>query len=258
MAKSTYYYWVKKLEVPDKYLTVKTEIKKIVEDSCGRYGYRRVTLALRNKGLVINHKTVRKLMSQLGLTCKLRPKRYKSYRGTFGKIANNILKRDFEATKPNQKWATDVTEFHLFGKKMYLSPIIDMFNGEIISYSLFKHPVYKMVDVMLSKAFGRKDAKDKVILHSDQGWHYQMSQYQKALKENNVIQSMSRKGNCLDNAVMKNFFGILKSEFYYAKKFHSIEDFSEELHVYIKWYNNQRIKEKLNGLSPVQFRKQSI
>ncbi|BDP64374.1 hypothetical protein EfmJHP80_18700 [Enterococcus faecium] len=134
LAKSTYYYWVKKLDKPDKYSKIKQEITAIVKESRNSYGYRRVTLALKMKGYTINHKTVRKLMSQMGLTCQIRIKRYKSYKGTVGKIAKNVLKRNFSVDTPNKKWVTDVTEFKIKGRKIYLSPILDLFNGEIISY----------------------------------------------------------------------------------------------------------------------------
>ncbi|HAQ0879639.1 TPA: IS3-like element ISEnfa3 family transposase, partial [Enterococcus faecium] len=255
LAKSTYYYWVKKLDKPDKYSKIKQEITAIVKESRNSYGYRRVTLALKMKGYTINHKTVRKLMSQMGLTCQIRIKRYKSYKGTVGKIAKNVLKRNFSVDTPNKKWVTDVTEFKIKGRKIYLSPILDLFNGEIISYSISTSPTYKLIEEMLQQAIKKKGTGGSLILHSDQGWQYQMPQYQKKLKENNIIQSMSRKGNCLDNSVIENFFGVLKSEFFYREKFRSIEIFQSKLNEYIRWYNNKRIKLKLNGLSPVEYRK---
>jgi putative transposase len=254
LAKSTYYYWIKKLDKPDKYNQIKKEILTIVKETRGIYGYRRVTLVLKKKGYTINHKTVRKLMFQMGLTCQIRRKRYKSYKGTVGRIAQNVLKRDFSADKPNKKWVTDVTEFKINGKKIYLSPILDLFNGEIISYSISTSPTYKLIEDMLQQAFRKKTTNDSLILHSDQGWQYQMSQYQKKLKENNIIQSMSRKGNCLDNSVIENFFGMLKSEFFYREKFRSVDVFQDKLIDYINWYNNKRIKIKLNGLSPIEYR----
>ncbi|WP_194849691.1 IS3-like element ISEnfa3 family transposase [Enterococcus faecium] len=258
LAKSTYYYRVKKLDKPDKCSKIKQEITAIVKESRNSYGYRRVTLALKMKGYTINHKTVRKLMSQMGLTCQIRIKRYKSYKGTVGKIAKNVLKRNFSVDTPNKKWVTDVTEFKIKGRKIYLSPILDLFNGEIISYSISTSPTYKLIEEMLQQAIKKKGTEGSLILHSDQGWQYQMPQYQKKLKENNIIQSMSRKGNCLDNSVIENFFGVLKSEFFYREKFRSIEIFQSKLNEYIRWYNNKRIKLKLNGLSPVEYRKQSI
>ncbi|PGT76191.1 MULTISPECIES: IS3 family transposase [Bacillaceae] len=254
IARSTYYYWVKQMDRPDKYKETKELIQGIFDEHQGRYGYRRITLELRNRGLKINHKTVRRLMNKMGLKCLVRMKKYQSYRGNIGKVAPNILERDFKASKPNEKLVTDVTEFHLHGEKLYLSPILDLYNGEIIAYNIEKRPVYRLVSEMLDKAFSRLNEGDTPILHSDQGWHYRMKHYQHALKEKGIIQSMSRKGNCLDNAVMENFFGLLKSELLYLKEFESMEHFKLELENYIYYYNHKRIKAKLKGMSPVQYR----
>jgi putative transposase len=199
-----------------------------------------------------------KLMKLELLTCMLRKKKYHSYRGEVGKIAPNLLKRDFKAERPNLKWATDITEFKLLGQKLYLSPVMDLFNGEIISYSLSKSPNFQQITEMLKNAFRKIPDHSQLILHSDQGWQYQMRIYQKMLKEKGIRQSMSRKGNCYDNSVMENFFGILKSEFYHNQKFSSTEQFSRKLFEYMDYYNNCRIKVKLKGLSPVQFRTQSF
>ncbi len=199
-----------------------------------------------------------KLMKQAHLTCMLREKKYRSYRGDVGKIAPNLLKRDFKAMKPNLKWTTDTTEFKLLGQKIYLSPIMDLFNGEIVSYAISSSPSFHLVTEMLKGAFQKIPGDTQLILHSDQGWQYQMRSYQKMLKDKGIRQSMSRKGNCYDNSVMENFFGILKSEFYHKRRFSSIQQFSTELSEYIDYYNNRRIKVKLKGLSPVQFRTQSF
>jgi len=255
---SSYYYHLKHLSEPPKHLKEREVIQKICDEHKGCYGYRRVTLELRRRGLQINHKLVMKLMQQEQLTCKLRKKKYHSYRGEVGKVAPNLLRRDFIAKKPNQKWTTDITEFKLLGHKLYLSPIMDLFNGEIICYSLSKSPNFRQVTEMLKEAFRKIPDNSQLILHSDQGWQYQMKVYQKLLREKGIRQSMSRKGNCYDNSVMENFFGILKSEFYHNQKFSSTEQFSEELSEYINYYNNRRIKVKLKGLSPVQFRTQSF
>ena len=202
----------------------------------------------------MNHKTVLRLMKELGLKCLVRMKKYRSYKGKIGKVAPNILNRNFKATKPNQKWVTDVTEFHLYGEKLYLSPILDLFNGEIIAYNIESRPIYPLVSKMLDQAFIRLESKDSPILHSDQGWHYQMKSYSQALKTHGLTQSMSRKGNCLDNAVIENFFGLLKSELLYLQKFESMEHFKQELEDYIHYYNHRRIKVKLKGMSPVDYR----
>lgn len=245
---------MKQLGRQDKYSEVKEVIQQIFEEHQGRYGYRRVTWELRNRGYAHNHKTVRRLMNEMGLQCLVRMKKYRSYRGKVGKIAPNLLERNFSATKPNEKWVTDVTEFHLQGEKLYLSPILDLYNGEIIAYNLEKRPVYPLVSKMLDRALEQVQDGDSLILHSDQGWHYQMKPYQHALKERGIRQSMSRKGNCLDNAVMENFFGLLKSELLYLKEFESMEHFRQELENYIHYYNHKRIKAKLKGMSPVQYR----
>jgi len=241
----------------DKYKEVKKKIEKIFDENKGRYGYRRITLELKNQGYPINHKTVSKLMKQIGLKCEVRMKQYRSYRGEVGKAAPNLLDRDFKASQPNQKWVTDVTEFSLFGSKLYLSPILDLYNGEIISYTISERPTLKHVMDMLDSAIDRLSGPINLILHSDQGWQYQTKQFQYMLAQNGIRQSMSRKGNCLDNAVMENFFGHLKSELLYLRKFASMDEFKSELIDYIDYYNNKRIKSKLKGLSPVQYRVQS-
>lgn len=145
IAKSTYYYQLKAIQRPDKYIEIKQHIEFIYHTNKGRYGYRRIHLELRNRGVYINHKTVQRLMKQLGLKSLVRIKKYRSYKGKVGQIAPSVLKRNFVATKPNEKWVTDVTEFHLFGQKLYLSPILDLYNGEIIAYNVEKRPVYSLV-----------------------------------------------------------------------------------------------------------------
>lgn len=242
---------------PDKYEEVKSVITQIYQENKGRYGYRRITLELRNRKYTVNHKTVQKLMKQLELKCMVRIKKYKSYRGKVGKIAPNLLKRNFIADKPNQKWVTDVTEFSILGKKLYLSPILDLYNGEIVSYNLSERPTFHQIIDMLKHAFRKIPIDTHLVLHSDQGWQYQMHRYQKLLEQKGIMQSMSRKGNCLDNSVMENFFGLLKTELFYLQKFNTIDQFIKELKDYIDYYNNKRIKLKLKGLSPVQYRIQS-
>ena len=251
MKRATYYYCIK--ERPDKYASLRTEITRIFEENKGRYGYRRVCLQLRGSGLAINHKTVAKLMVEMGLYAYKRKLRYHSYKGEVGRIAPNILQRDFVADAPNRKWTTDVTQVDIHGKKCYLSPILDMWNGEVISYVISDHPNLKMVTDMLQKAFRKHQTLDSLIMHSDQGWQYQHGQYQYLLREHGIIQSMSRKGNCLDNAMMENFFGLMKNELLYPNKWDDIKAFKTALRQYIRYYNNNRIKLKLK-MSPVQYR----
>lgn len=255
--RSTYYYHCKKAQSEDKYKLEKTEIKAIYKENQGRYGYRRILMELRNRGYILNHKTVQKLMKELGLKCMVRMKKYRSYRGEIGKTAPNLLNRDFYAEKPNQKWTTDVTEFSLFGRKLYLSPILDLYNGEIISYAISERANFEQITEMLDKAFEKLPDNSGLIFHSDQGWQYQNARYQKRLSDKGIRQSMSRKGNCLDNAVIENFFGLLKSELLYLREFNSFEEFQTELERYLEYYNHNRIKTKLGGLSPVQYRIQA-
>ncbi len=258
MARSSFYYYRKQIHCKDKYGEEKQLVKEIYHQHKGRYGYRRITAEMKQRGYIINHKTVSKLMRELGITCEVRKKKYRSYKGNTGKIAPNILERDFKADKPNQKWVTDVTEFALLGEKLYLSPVIDLFNGEIISYNIAHSANLQQTMDMLHKAFKRIPNNTNLILHSDQGWQYQHKNYRLALEKKGIKQSMSRKGNCLDNAVIENFFGHLKSELLYLQKFETMQHFKNELEMYLEYYNNKRIKLKLNGVSPVQYRKQFL
>lgn len=254
MARSTFYHYLKKRDHEDKHSATTALIKDVFHAHKGRYGYRRITLKLKRDGLKINHKTVYRLMGKMGIKSSIRVKKYRSYKGEHGKIAENILKRNFRAEQPFQKWATDVTEFRVRDKKLYLSPIIDLFNQEIISYELTERPHFGAVMDMLDKALKKINGPSGLILHSDQGWQYQMAQYQKALQRNGIKQSMSRKGNCLDNAVIENFFGTLKSELYYQNKYESTEKLRKDIEDYIGYYNKERIKLNLNGMSPMEYR----
>lgn len=251
--RSTYYDLVKKMNRPDPDAKLKADIQAIYTEHEGRYGYRRIRDELANRGQKINHKKVQRIMKELGLKCIIRMKKYKSYKGKVGKIAPNILNRDFKTEAPNEKWVTDITEFKLLGEKLYLSPVLDLFNGEIITYTIGSRPTYSLVSEMLEKAFERLPEEHQLLMHSDQGWHYQMKQYRDALEARGIVQSMSRKGNCYDNSVIENFFGIMKSEFLYLKEFESVEQFKIELEKYITYYNTKRMKAKLK-MSPIQYR----
>ena len=257
LAKSTFYYWLSQLQAEDKYGHLKESIRDVFHRHKGRYGYRRVTAALRQAGQMVNHKTVQRLMGILGLKSLVRPKKYQSYRGETGKAAPDRLKRRFKANKPNQKWVTDVTEFSVAGEKLYLSPVMDLYNGEIVAFETSKRPSFELVGTMLKRALASLKLWERPILHSDQGWQYRMPAYQLALKKRQIRQSMSRKGNCLDNAAMESFFAVLKSELFHGKRFSSIEQFKQELTEYIRYYNHDRIKMKLGGLSPVRYRAQA-
>ena len=262
LARSTYYYHLKQLDQTDKNQTIKAEIQAIFTEHKGNYGYRRITLALRNRGFVVNHKKVQRLMKALGLSARIRRKRkYSSYQGEIGKKAENLIRRQFEASKPMEKCYTDVTEFAIpaSSQKLYISPVLDGFNSEIIAYNLSTSPNLAQVKMMLEQAFTEK-YYENTILHSDQGWQYQHDFYHHFLEDKGIQQSMSRKGNSPDNGMMESFFGILKSEMFYGyeKTFKSIEHLEQAIVDYINYYNNKRIKVKLKGLSPVQYRTKSF
>nr|WP_124071922.1 IS3 family transposase [Klebsiella pneumoniae] len=258
MSRSTWYYNMNALKQGDRYAGLKENIRKIYHYHKGRYGYRRITLALRKQGLRINHKTVQRLMAELSLRSVIRAKNISCRKGRTGEAAPNILSRNFGASKANEKWVTDVTEFPVQGKKLYLSSVLDLFNREVIAYSLSERPVMEMVNTMLDGAFPKLRPGDAPLLHSDQGWHYRMRSYQERLKAHGMTQSMSRKGNCLDNAVMENFFGTLKSECFYLREFRSVSALRKAVEDYIHYYNNERISLKLKGLSPVEYRTQAL
>ena len=257
LARSTYYYYLKHQDT-DKYECEKKEIQEIYNANKSRYGYRRITIVMRNKGYVINHKTVQKLMNILGLKGKQRKNdKYHSYKGEVGKVADNLLKRDFYATKPFEKLTTDVTQFKIGDEKVYLSPVMDLYNREIVSYSVSTSPNLWQIREMLDGLFEKLPSDATPVFHSDQGWQYQHAEYQRLLSEHNITQSMSRKGNCMDNGAMENFFGRLKVEMFYGEKFESVNTFIDELKSYIYYYNNERISLKLKGMSPVQYRTHS-
>ena len=255
-----YYYTLSKIDKDDKNIEIINKIKEIFEHHKGRYGYRRITLELKNQGIIVNHKKVYRLMVKNNLVPIVRRKRkYSSYKGTVGKIADNLINREFESNLPNKKWYTDVTEFNLRGEKIYLSPILDGFNGEIISHNISTSPNLEQINDMLQKGFRDKELTG-LIFHSDQGWQYQHNSYITKLKEKGIRQSMSRKGNSMDNGLMENFFGILKTEMFYDQEsnYNSIDELIKAINEYINYYNCDRIKEKLKGLSPVKYREQSF
>lgn len=258
LPRSTYYYYIKHMKDEDKYSEIRKQITDIFHENKGRYGYRRITMEMHNRGYVINHKTVLRLMNEEKIKCMVRIKKYRSYKGEVGKVAPNLLERDFSTSAPNEKWVTDVTEFSLFGRKLYLSPILDLHSSYLVSYTISEHPALSLVLNMARQALSVLPRGAEPILHSDQGWQYQHKQYQKLLKDHGIKQSMSRKGNCLDNAVIENFFGLVKSELLYMKEFDSMDQFKAELIEYLDYYNNRRIKAKLKGLPPAVHRKQAL
>ncbi|CKB26521.1 integrase core domain-containing protein [Streptococcus pseudopneumoniae] len=262
LARSTYYYHLKQLDKLDKNQELKAEIQSIFIEHKGNYGYRRIHLELRNRGYLVNHKRVQRLMKVLNLQAKMRQKRkYSSHKGDVGKKAENLIQRQFEGSKTMEKCYTDVTEFAIpaSSQKLYLSPVLDGFNSEIIAYNLSTSPNLEQVKTMLEQAFTEK-RYENTILHSDQGWQYQHDSYHQFLEGKGIQASMSRKGNSPDNGMMESFFGILKSEMFYGyeKSFQSLKQLEQAIVDYIDYYNNKRIKVKLKGLSPVQYRTKSF
>ena len=273
MSKSTYFYNQILLFKADKDKKLKEKIKSIYYKNKGRYGYRRINLALKNEGITVNHKKVQRIMSELHLYGVQPHAKYNSYHGEEGKIYKNLLlnkiidkekcktyyERNFHTTNVNQIWSTDVSEFHIAAGKLYLSPIIDVHNREIVSYCISKSPNMNMINTMLDMAFEKYKNLDNLILHSDQGWQYQQKSYQLKLKNKNIRQSMSRKGNCYDNCVMEIFFGTMKNEMFYGHEydFQTLDELKQAMSEYIDYYNNNRITVKLKGLTPILFRHQS-
>ena len=274
LKRSTYYYTLIKLDKYTKNDDIMNAIIDIYYTHKARYGYRRITLELINRGYIVNHKKVKRLMSKMGLYARTPKAKYKSYKGDMNGTVKNLLldkvidevnhktyyERNFKTERCNEIWSTDVSEFHIAAGKLYLSPILDLHNREIVSYNISTSPNYEQIKDMLAKAFNKyKDLKG-LILTSDQGWQYQMQDYHKALEEKGIIQSMSRKGNCLDNSPMENFFGKMKNEMFYGYEytFNTLEELKKEMENYISYYNNQRITTKLKGLTPVEYRNQSL
>lgn len=261
ISRSDYYYISSKIDKDLKNDEVMNRIIDIYYHHKGKYGYRRIYLQLRKQGYNINRKKVQRLMKRMGLMgIKRNKSKYSSYQGTIGKVADNIVQRDFFTDKPNKKWYTDITEFNLKGEKVYLSPILDGYAGDIISYSISRNPSFNQIIDMMNKAFLNNPDTDGIIFHSDQGWQYQMKQFSNILEQHKMIQSMSRKGNSLDNGLMENFFGLLKTEIFYGFEdlYETIDDLIQAIEEYIYYYNNDRIKERLKGLTPMEYRNQAL
>ena len=204
---------------------------------------------LRNQGHIVNKKKVQRIMQKYNLqvmSFTRKSRKYSSYKGRIGTVVPNRIKRRFNTHIPHQKMTMH---------KLYLDPFMDMFNGEIISYGIDKRPSAANVMNALNEAIEvTSDCPFRRTFHSDQGWAYQMKAYSHRLREEKIFQSMSRKGNCLDNSVMENFFGLLKQEIYHGTVYYSYEELKAEIEKYIRYYNEKRIKEKLGWLSPVQYR----
>ena len=260
LPRSTYYFEVGKPDPDGKNADIIEEIRSIFAENKSRYGVRRVAAELRNRGRGINHKKVQRLMAKLGLKA-IRPKvKYHSYMGTVGAVADNVINRDFSASRPNEKWTTDVSQFSCPFGKAYLSPVLDMFGTDIVAWDLSLSPNFGQTMRMLDEAFAKNPSLEGLVFHSDQGWQYQMKQYGQRLKEMGIIQSMSRKGNCIDNCVMETFFGTMKREMFYGHEgeFRTFEQLKAAIAEYIDYYNNRRIKGKTKWMPPAKYREASM
>jgi putative transposase len=259
LARSTFFYHQARLQGPDSKEKLKAAVTEIFETNHGRYGHRRVHTELLKQGWTVAKKTVLKLMQTLGLVCKVRRrKRYNSYKAEQGAVAPNVLNREFEADAPNQKWVTDVTEFSVGDRKLYLSPVMDLFDRQIISYSLGSSPNLALTNDSLREALTCLRPGQQPLVHSDQGFQYRHATWRTLIKGAGAVQSMSRKANCYDNAVMENFFGHLKEELFHRVRFLNTDALTAAIEEYIHWYNTKRISTKLKGLSPVQYRAQAL
>lgn len=256
LKRSTFYYHLSH-SGRDRYADVRPLVREAFSRTANGMGYRQVALALRNEqGLCISGKTVLRLMREEGLRCRIRRRRYGSYRGDQGKAARNVLDRDFSSDAPMRKLVTDITEFHQPWGKAYLSPVMDLYNNEIVAWSVSERPNMAQVNEMVAMLELRLDGP--ALLHSDQGWQYRQRSYQLKLAELGIVQSMSRKATCLDNACMEGFFGHMKDEFYRGRRFESFEAFKAELEEYIDYWNTGRYQVRLKGMTPVQYRGHSM
>lgn len=266
MPKATFMYWQKRFNRKNPDQEIETKIIEICQENKD-YGYRRMTAALKNQGFLINKKKVQRLMQKLKLqvtSYTRKSRKYNSYKGKYGRIAPNRIHRRFCTSIPHQKVTTDTTEFKYYevdkkGRmtmhKLYLDSFMDMFNSEILSYSIDRSPSAINVMTALDQAIQvTSDCPYRRTFHSDQGWAYQIKSYKYRLKAERIFQSMSRKDNCHDNSVMENFFGLLKQEIYYGVIYYSYEELKSAIEKYIKYYNEKRIKERLGWMSPVQYR----
>lgn len=259
LPRSTFFHRQAALQTPDRHAELRAQIHEAFTQAKGRYGHRRIHAVLRRQGWQIARKTVLKLMREQNLVCKVRTRsKYSSYKGKVGKIADNLLKREFDTDAPNTKWVTDVTEFKIAERKIYLSPVLDLFDRSIVSYSVSESPTVAFTTESLIEAISTLAPGEAPMVHSDQGFQYQHASWQKLLTDAEMTQSMSRKGNCLDNSVMENFFGHLKEEMFHRQKFTGIDEFRTELDDYIHWYNNDRISLTLQCLSPMEYRAQAL
>jgi putative transposase len=258
LPKSSYYYQKEAQKHPDKYVILRAEVKDIFYENQRRYGYRRVHVAVKSKGKTVSEKVIRKIMQEEKLMVTYRKKRnYNSYKGEISPAPENIVNRNFHANAPNKKWLTDLTEFRIPAGKVYLSPIIDCFDGIVVSWAIGTSPDAELVNTMLDDAISQLSDGEHPIIHSDRGSHYRWPGWISRVERVGLVRSMSRKGCSPDNSACEGFFGRLKNEMFYNRSWQgvSIEQFINELNNYIKWYNEKRIKIPLGGMSPVEYRR---
>jgi transposase InsO family protein len=258
LPRSSYYYHREALQRPDKYAEAKQAIAMIFESNYRCYGYRRIGECLRRGGTPLSEKVVRRLMAEQGLVVgSTRRRRFSTYRGELSPAPENILRRDFRSSAPNEKWLTDITEFPVPDGKVYLSPMIDCFDELVVSWSISAIPNAELVNAMLDEVITTLDLNERPVVHSDRGCHYRWPGWLERLEAANLTRSMSRKGCTADNAACEAFFGRLKVEFFYSRQWTNvtIERFIAELDAYICWYNEVRIKMSLGGRTPVEYRR---
>jgi transposase InsO family protein len=242
----------------DKYAGLRTKVKEIFCESQSRYGYRRVHAVIKNKGMTVSEKVIRRIMKKEQLVVPYKRRRnYNSYKGEISPAVENIINRDFHADAPNRKWLTDLTEFHIPTGKVYLSPIIDCFDGMVVSWTIGTSPDAELVNTMLDDAISSLSDTEHPIVHSDRGSHYRWPGWISRIENAGLIRSMSKKGCSPDNSACEGFFGRLKNEMFYYRSWQgvSIEQFIDELNSYLIWYNENRIKMSLGGMSPMDYRR---
>lgn len=257
LARSSYYYQETLLKCCDKYADIRQRIREIFEENKGRYGYRRIYGVLKKEGIVISEKVVRRIMQEEGLSVRVRKRRkYNSYAGEISPEVPNILQRDFHAEKPNEKWLTDITEIAIPAGKVYLSPVLDCFDGMLVSWTIGTRPDAALANQMLDKAICTLGKGEHPILHSDRGCHYRWPGWIDRMENAGLVRSMSKKGCSPDNSACEGFFGRLKNEMFYGKDWRgvSIDTFIEILNNYLIWYNEERIKVSLGYMSPKEYR----
>lgn len=254
LPRSTFYDHRRRLSREDPRAGIKEAIREVFTAANSAYGHRRVLAVLHRQGWQVAKKTVLKLMRELGLHCPVRRrKRYNSFRGEVGEAAENVLNRQFATESSHTKWVTDVTEFNVGTTKVYLSPVLDLHDNRIISATVGPSPSVKMVTDTLRMALDTLNPGEKPIVHSDQGFQYRHTLWRDTLSDAGLTQSMSRKGTCLDNAVMEGFFSHLKEEWFRIQKPVTLEEFHTGLSDYLRWWNTTRLQPRLGYLSPDEY-----